>query len=98
MKKFIATLALLMFITTNSVSAAIMDIPDNYWANIEVNDMVDNNIIPLDGNGYFNPNASVFRTDFTGWLLKVLQQGSPNIIEERPIPNTCYYDKLFNSL
>ena len=99
MKKIIATLALLIFITTNTASAAIMDIPDNYWANIEVNDMVDNNIIPLDASGYFNPNGSVFRTDFTGWLLKVLQQGSPNIMEEHPFldvdSNTRgYYDIL----
>ena len=99
MKKLIASLALLIFLTANTASAAIMDIPDNYWANIEVNDMVDNNIIPLDANGYFNPNAPVFRTDFTGWLLKVLQQGSPNIMEEHPFldvdSNTRgYYDIL----
>ena len=98
MKKIIAMLTLLLFLTTTS-AGAIVDIPDNYWANIEVNDMVDNNIIPLDSNGYFNPNNSVFRTDFTGWLLKVLQQGAPNIIEERPFldvdPNTRgYYDIL----
>ena len=99
MKKIIAMLALFVFLSTNVASAAIVDIPDNYWANIEVNDMVDNNIIPLDASGRFNPNESVFRTDFTGWLLKVLQQGAPNIIEDRPFldvdANTRgYYDIL----
>ena len=98
MKKFIAMLSLLVFLSTNT-AGAIIDIPDDYWANIEVNDMVDSNIIPLDGGGYFNPNDSVFRTDFTGWLLKVLQQGAPNVMEERPFldvdPNTRgYYDIL----
>ena len=98
MKKFIATLALLTFLSTN-IASAIVDIPDNYWANIEVNDMVDSNIIPLDAMGRFNPNDSVFRTDFTGWLLKVLQQGPPNIYEDKPFldvdSNTRgYYDIL----
>ena len=59
MKKFIAMLSLLVFLSTNT-AGAIIDIPDDYWANIEVNDMVDSNIIPLDGGGYFNPNDSVF--------------------------------------
>lgn len=100
MKKFIAMLTLLIFLATTSASA-IVDIPDNYWANIEINDMVDNNIIPLDYNGYFNPNDSVYRTDFTGWLLKVLQQGAPNIVEERPFldvdPNTRGYFDILKS-
>ena len=83
MKKFIATLAMLIFLSSN-LSYAMVDIPDNFWAFIEIQDMVDNNIIPVDARGFYNPEDSVFRTDFTGWLLKVLQQGAPNYLEEHP--------------
>ena len=83
MKKIISMIALLFFLSTN-VAGAMADIPDNFWAYIEIEDMVTNNIIPVDQRGFFNPEDSVFRTDFTGWLLKVLKQTAPNYLEEHP--------------
>ena len=91
---------LFMFMATN-VACAMVDIPDTFWAYIEIQDMVDNNIIPLDSRGFFNPEDSVFRTDFTGWLLKVLQQSAPNYMEEHPYldvdPNTRGYFDILKS-
>lgn len=83
MKKFISMLTLLIFLSTN-IASAMVDIPDNFWAYIEIEDMVTNDIIPVDQRGFFNPEDSVFRTDFTGWLLKVLKQSAPNYYEEHP--------------
>lgn len=100
MKKFIALLTLFIFLATN-VASAIVDVPEDYWAIIEIKDMVNNDVIPLDQQGYFNPEESVFRTDFTGWLLKVLQQGAPTIVEDNPFldvdPNTRGYHDILKS-
>ena len=48
------------------------DIPEDYWAAEEIEDVVTKDIIPLYGDNTFRPLDKVTRVDWTGWLLKAL--------------------------
>lgn len=57
--------------TVPSSAATISDVSSDYWANVEINNVVDNNVMSLSGDK-FNPEGSVSRVEFVQSLLKVL--------------------------
>lgn len=74
-KKLTAVFLGLTLILTNVASALAVDytdIPDDYWAAEEIEDVVTKNIIPLYSDNTFRPLEKVPRVDWTAWLLKAL--------------------------
>ena len=82
-------------------AAQINDVTADFWANAEINQMVDEGIMTLDANGNFNPLGSVERAEFTSMLIKVLNQGGLEIYIENPfedVDNTTeHYDDIMRS-
>ena len=74
-KNFAAILLSLTLLLT-SVSSALAknytDVPDNYWAAEEIDDVVTKNVVPLFGDQTFRPLEKVTRVDWTDWLLRAL--------------------------
>ena len=50
----------------------IKDIPDDYWASMEINACVNEGIMPLYADGTFSPEEVVKRVDFADWVLRAL--------------------------
>ena len=74
MNKFISglmILGLLSLASAPSFAANIADVGENYWANKEINSVVDNNIMSLKADR-FNPEGNITRVEFVNSLLKVL--------------------------
>lgn len=75
-RKNLAALFLGLMLLFTSVSSALAkdytDIPDDYWAAEEIEDVVTKKIIPLYGDNTFRPLERVARVDWTNWLLKAL--------------------------
>ena len=57
--------------TVPTFAANISDVSANYWASMEINNVVDNNVMFLSGKK-FNPEGSVSRVEFVQALLRVL--------------------------
>ena len=87
-RKKLAALVFGLMLLFSSVSSAIAkdytDIPDDYWAAEEIEDVVTKNIIPLYGDNTFRPLEKVTRVDWTGWLLKALGLSTAPITSEPP--------------
>ncbi len=85
-KKKLAALFLGLMLLLTSVSSALAkdytDIPDDYWAAEEIEDVVTKQIIPLYGDNTFRPLERVPRVDWTGWLLKALGLSNAPITAE----------------
>ena len=58
------------------------DVPDNYWAAEEIEDVVTKNIIPLYGDGTYRPTEKVPRVEWTEWLLRALGLAQAPITEQ----------------
>ncbi len=58
------------------------DIPDDYWAAEEIEDVVSKKIIPVYGDNTYRPLDRVTRVDWTGWLLKALGLSTAPITSE----------------
>ena len=54
----------------------IKDIPNDYWASMEINACVNEGIIPLFDDGTFGPDIVVKRVDFAQWVLNALDNNS----------------------
>ncbi len=81
MKKFILGVLTLCFVLSNAVAAyavSIADVGQNYWANKEINYVVENNIMSLSENR-FNPEKTMTRAEFVNALLKVLSDENINV-------------------
>ncbi len=82
----LAALFLGLMLIISSFSAAIAkdytDIPDDYWAAEEIEDVVTKEIIPIYGDSTFRPLDRVTRVDWTGWLLKALGLSTAPITSE----------------
>lgn len=85
-KKKLAAVFLGLMLLLTSVSSALAkdytDIPDDYWAAEEIEDVVTKQIIPLYGDNTFRPLERVPRVDWTGWLLKALGLSNAPITAE----------------
>ena len=81
MKKIISALMVLGLLSMNTIpafAANIADVGQNYWANKEINIVVDNDIMTLSGNR-FNPEGDMTRVEFVNALLKVLSNENLNV-------------------
>ena len=58
------------------------DIPEDYWAAEEIEDVVTKNIIPVFGDNTYRPLERVTRVDFTGMLLRALGLSAAPITTE----------------
>ncbi len=58
------------------------DVPDDYWAAEEIEDVVTKNIVPLFGDGTYRPTAKVPRVEWTEWLLRALGLSQAPITSE----------------
>ena len=87
-RKKLAALVFGLMLLFSSVSSALAkdytDIPDDYWAAEEIEDVVTKNIIPLYGDNTFRPLDRVTRVDWTAWLLKALGLSTAPITSEPP--------------
>ncbi len=54
----------------------ISDIPDDYWASMEINAVVKEGIMPLFDDGTFSPDEVVKRVDFADWVLRALDNST----------------------
>ena len=75
-RKNLAAIFLSLTLLLTSVSTALAksytDIPDDYWAAEEIEDVVTKNIVPLYGDNTYRPLETVTRVDWTEWLLRAL--------------------------
>ena len=71
-------LGLLSLTSAPSFAANIADVGENYWANKEINSVVDNNIMSLKADR-FNPEGNMTRVEFVNALLKVLSNENLNV-------------------
>jgi len=63
--------------STNPVEPSqISDIPDDYWACMEINAVVKEGIMPLLEDGTFGPDLVVKRVDFADWVLRALNNST----------------------
>ena len=52
------------------------DVPNDYWASMEINACIKEGIIPLNADGTFNPEAVVKRVEFAEWILNALDNST----------------------
>ncbi len=75
-RKNLATVFLTMTLLLTGISTAFAkdytDIPDDYWAAEEIEDVVTKNIVPIYGDNTYKPLETVTRVDWTEWLLRAL--------------------------
>lgn len=75
-RKNLATVFLSMTLLLTGISTALAkdytDIPDDYWAAEEIEDVVTKNIVPIYGDNTYKPLERVTRVDWTEWLLRAL--------------------------
>ena len=75
-RKNLAAILLSLTLLLTSVSTALAksytDIPDDYWAAEEIEDVVTKNIVPVYGDNTYRPLETVTRVDWTEWLLRAL--------------------------
>lgn len=85
-RKNLAAIFLGLMLLFTSFSSALAkdytDIPDDYWAAEEIEDVVTKEIIPIYGDNTFRPLDRVTRVDWTEWLLKALGLANAPITSE----------------
>ena len=64
--------AMLLGTAASALAASYKDVPENYWAIEEIDDVVTKKIIPLYSDGTFKPSETVPRVEWTEWLLRAL--------------------------
>lgn len=69
---FFLSFALLLTGVSSAMAKDYTDIPDDYWAAEEIEDVVTKNIIPVMGDNTYRPLDKVTRVDWTEWLLRAL--------------------------
>ncbi len=75
-RKNLAAILLSLTLLLTSVSSALAknysDVPDDYWAAEEIEDVVTKGIVPLYGDNTYRPLERVPRVEWTAWLLRAL--------------------------
>lgn len=98
LKSLFAFFAFFAFAAFAPVSAAeIADVDAEYWANVEITDMVEKEVMGLvDGN--FNPEASVERGNFVKMLVKVLGHNDLAVKVSNPYTDIGVTTKNYTSI
>ncbi len=82
----LATVFLGITLLLGGVSSAMAkeytDIPDDYWAAEEIEDVVTKKIVPVYGDKTYRPLDTVTRVDWTEWLLRALGLAQAPITSE----------------
>ncbi|MBQ3641201.1 S-layer homology domain-containing protein [bacterium] len=85
-KKSLATIFLSMALLFTGFSSALAkdytDIPDDYWAAEEIEDVVTKRIVPIYGDNTYRPLERVTRVEWTGMLLRALGLSQAPITSE----------------
>ena len=85
-RKKLATIFLTMGLLLAGISTAIAkdytDVPDDYWAAEEIEDVVTKKIVPLYGDNTYRPLEKVPRVEWTGMLLRALGLSEAPITSE----------------
>ena len=85
-KKGLTTILLSLTLLLSSVSSALAkdytDIPDDYWAAEEIEDVVTKRIVPIFGDSTYRPLEKVTRVEWTGMLLRALGLSQAPITSE----------------
>ncbi len=91
-KKNLATICLSFTLLLTGVSTALAkdytDIPDDYWAAEEIEDVVTKRIVPIYADSTYRPLDKVPRVEWTAWLLRALG------LSEAPITSTPMYSDV----
>ena len=91
-KKFFATMFLSLVLLFSNFSTALAveytDIPDDYWAAEEIEDVVTKNIVPIFGDNTYRPKERVTRVEWTGMLLRALG------LSQAPITAEPFYSDI----
>ncbi len=96
-KKLFAAAAFFGFLISAPAFSA-EDVDANYWANAEINEMVSKDVMQLDSENKFNPEASVSRGDFVNMLVKVLGHKDLTVVVENPYTDINSETENFNSI
>lgn len=72
MKKILSTLLIFLMSAGNVFAAVGTDVPDDYWAQKEIESCVNDGSINLYADGSFKPEQEVKRAEFTSMLLRTL--------------------------
>lgn len=85
-RKNLATVLLSVTLLFTGVSSALAkdytDIPDDYWAAEEIEDVVTKRIVPIYGDSTYRPLEKVTRVEWTGMLLRALGLSQAPITSE----------------
>ena len=85
-KKNLATIFLSVSLLLTGACTALAkdytDVPDDYWAAEEIEDVVTKNIVPIYGDNTYRPLDTVTRVDWTEWLLRALGLSQAPITSE----------------
>ncbi|MCD7779659.1 MAG: S-layer homology domain-containing protein [Candidatus Gastranaerophilales bacterium] len=85
-KTKLATVFLSVTLLLGGISSAFAkdytDVPDDYWAAEEIEDVVTKKIVPVYGDKTYRPLDTVTRVDWTEWLLRALGLSQAPITSE----------------
>lgn len=100
MKKLLASLLTATMFGMNVLPAVaeVMDVDSNYWATREINKVVDDNILPVDENGNFNPENTITRIQFVQGLLKVLSNENLDVTIPNTMSDISVYDSYYDDV
>ena len=91
-KKNLATGLLSLGLVFSGISSVMAkdytDIPDDYWAAEEIEDVVTKRIVPIYGDNTYRPLETVTRVEWTAMLLRALG------LSEAPITSTPVYSDV----
>lgn len=84
MKRLLATMMATSLLALNAIPAFsatknVVDVSKDYWAQAEIADVLSNNVMTLNDDGYFYPENSMSRVEFVKALLKVLANDNLNV-------------------
>lgn len=92
LRKKLATVFLSLTLLLTSVSSALAkdytDIPNDYWAAEEIEDVVTKRIIPIYADGTYRPLEKVPRVEWTAMLLRALK------LNQAPITSAPMYSDV----
>lgn len=93
-RKNVATVFLSVTLLLTGISSAFAkdytDIPDDYWAAEEIEDVVTKRIVPIYGDNTYRPLEKVTRVEWTGMLLRALG------LSQAPITSEPNYSDVTN--
>ena len=76
------SIALVFSGITSAIAKDYTDIPDDYWAAEEIEDVVTKRIVPVFGDNTYRPLERVTRVEWTGMLLRALGLSEAPITSE----------------